>query len=91
MCCDADHCPYTNKHPGCNKASGLHIYSVTKVRTGCWGELVYRYSRNENRISPFWGLMMKDCVAPFTSRQYPSIRSAMFSAMVRDGAVTVRG
>lgn len=41
--------------------------------------------------SPFWGLMMKDCVAPFTSRQYPSIRSAMFSAMVSDGAVTVRG
>ena len=45
----------------------------------------------QKESSPFWGLMMKDCVAPCTSRQYPSIRSAMFSAMVRDGAVTVRG
>ena len=41
--------------------------------------------------SPFWGRMMKDCVAPCTRRQYPSSRSAIFSAMVRDGAVTVRG
>lgn len=40
---------------------------------------------------PFCGLMIKDSEAPLTSRQYPSIRSAMFSAMVRDGAVTVRG
>ena len=75
------------------QASRLQLIwpSHLQWKPGCWGVLVYQCSRNENRTSPFCGLMMNDCVAPFTSRQYPSIRSAMFSAMVRDGAVTVRG
>lgn len=59
-------------------------------------KIIYQQNRAQpvpewNTSLPFCGLMIKDCVAPFTSRQYPSIKSAIFSAMVKDGAVTVRG
>lgn len=43
------------------------------------------------RVLPLWTLTMKEWVAEETSRQYPSIKSAMFSAVVSDAVVTVRG
>lgn len=40
---------------------------------------------------PLWTLTIKEWGAEETSRQYPSIRSAMFSAVVSNAVVTVRG
>lgn len=42
---------------------------VRKRLRGWWGRAGRRERTDRNGSSPFWGLMIKDCVAPFTSRQ----------------------
>lgn len=59
------------------------IRKITVQDCSCWISFI--------NCLPFWDLMMNDCTAPFTRRQYPSIKSAMFSAMFSDGVVMVKG